>query len=150
MATDNYIAQKYSEAGISSVSGLALSGANMSWNATTVNSEDDGILTSEEVELMTFPTLSLAVLSACESGLGVVNAEGVWGLQRSFKIAGADKLLVSLNNVDDQATKEFMTDFYTSLSNDTPIYDAYTSARKQLRNKYASLPQIWASFILVE
>ncbi|MEQ8788700.1 MAG: CHAT domain-containing tetratricopeptide repeat protein [Pirellulaceae bacterium] len=93
------------------LSGLALAGANQSDTG-----EDDGILTAEEVQSLDLRGVDLAVLSACETGLGKrAGGEGVLGLQRSFHLAGAKTVVASLWNVDDTATRELMQRFYSNL-----------------------------------
>lgn len=94
-------------------SGLALAGANNAWRGKPVAGVEDGILTAYEVANMYLPNTKLAVLSACETGLGdIQGSEGVYGLQRSFKMAGAANLVMSLWKVPDAETAEFMQEFY--------------------------------------
>jgi CHAT domain-containing protein/tetratricopeptide (TPR) repeat protein len=90
------------------LSGLVLAGANRSY--------EKGILTAEEVASMDLRGVELAVLSACETGLGRVDyGEGVLGLQRGFQMAGARSMAVSLWSVNDAATSVLMEEFYTNL-----------------------------------
>jgi CHAT domain-containing protein/Tfp pilus assembly protein PilF len=92
------------------LSGIVLSGANRE----PKEGEEDGILTALEVSEMDLTKLELAVLSACETGLGkVAGGEGVLGMQRAFQVAGARTVIASLWQVDDVATRQLMTDFYT-------------------------------------
>jgi CHAT domain-containing protein len=89
-------------------SGLVLAGAN--------RAPDQGVLTAEEVAGLDLRGLDLAVLSACDTGLGKVAAgEGVLGLQRAFQAAGARTLMASLWKVDDAATSLLMKQFYHHL-----------------------------------
>ena len=95
------------------LSGSALAGANR--GAIDENS-DDGILTALEVASLDLQHVELAVLSACETGLGkVVRGEGVLGLQRAFHIAGAETTVASLWKVDDDATVAVMSEFYRQM-----------------------------------
>ncbi len=88
------------------LSGLVLSGANRD----PKEGEEGGILTALEVSEMDLSKLDLAVLSACETGLGAEAAgEGLLGLQRAFAVAGARTVVASLWKVDDRATKELMS-----------------------------------------
>jgi CHAT domain-containing protein len=90
------------------LSGLVLSGANESY--------EKGILTAEEVSSLDLRGVELAVLSACQTGLGRVDpGEGVLGLQRGFQRAGALSMAVSLWSVNDAATSVLMEEFYTNL-----------------------------------
>ena len=90
-------------------SGIAFAGAN----APIDPSRDDGILTAEEIGSLNLERVDLAVLSACETGLGRVSGgEGLLGVQRSFQIAGARTTVASLWKVDDNATSQLMQRFY--------------------------------------
>ena len=82
------------------LSGLALAGANV---RPTPIGKDDGILTALEVAELDLAKVELAVLSACETGLGdVAGGEGLLGLQRAFQVAGAKSVVASLWTVDDE------------------------------------------------
>lgn len=77
---------------------------------------EDGLLTAEDVTGIDLLATELVVLSACETGLGEVQAgEGVFGLRRSFVLAGARTLVMSLWKVPDEQTRELMEDFYQRL-----------------------------------
>ena len=94
------------------MSGLALAGANNTPDAD----HDDGILTAAEVESLDLRGVDLALLSACETGLGnVAGGEGLLGLQRAFQVAGARSVVASLWQVSDDATRALMERFYDNL-----------------------------------
>jgi len=96
------------------LSGIALAGANR-----PQKDGDDGIVTAEEVETLDLRGTQLAVLSACETGLGeVAGGEGLLGLQRAFQVAGAKTVIASLWKVDDRATRDLMERFYKNLWTD--------------------------------
>jgi len=132
--------------------GLLLAGANETWGKDIApSSSEDGILTAKEISNLNLRNTELVVLSACETGLGEINgSEGVYGLQRAFKMAGAKNLLMSLWKVPDEATQELMTAFYTNwLSEKMTLHDAFQTAQQTMRAKYAD-PYMWAGFILIE
>ncbi|MCC6279519.1 MAG: CHAT domain-containing protein [Saprospiraceae bacterium] len=134
-------------------SGLLMAGANQAWQTgKKVDGLEDGILTAYEISQMDLSGTELVVLSACETGLGDLEGnEGVYGLRRAFKIAGAKYLIMSLWKVNDQSTRELMTEFYRQwLENGQTIPDAFTAAQKTLRKKYPDAPYHWAGFVLVE
>jgi CHAT domain-containing protein len=111
--------------------------------------QTDGILTAYEASALNLDSVKLVVLSACKSGLGEVSeGEGVYGLQRAFEVAGVDYIVMTLWNVDDSATKEFMADFYGLLVNEKDIFSAFTKARLSLKKKY---PEVfyWGAFKLI-
>ena len=125
-------------------SGLLFTGANRGLNGDTLNNMDDGILTCDEIENLHFPNLKLVVLSACDTGLGKTNIDGVWGLQRAFRIAGAKNMIVSLKKVDDELTQSFMINFYKNLTIGKSIYDSFGEAMDNADEDTRN------SFILIE
>lgn len=134
-------------------SGLVFAGANRSFLDTTYhnNQEEDGVLTAYELAQLNLQGTELAVLSACESGLGDIRgAEGVYGLQRGFKLAGVKKLLMSLWKVNDAAAAEWMQTFYGEWINKKSIRQAYQLTQKTMRQRYNQKPEVWAAFVLVE
>lgn len=95
------------------LSGLVLAGANRSGEEGT-----GGILTAEAIASLPLGNLDLAVLSACETGLGeTAGGEGVFGLQRAFHLGGTHTVVASLWKVPDEATQELMARFYDNLWN---------------------------------
>ncbi len=136
-------------------SGLILAGANPAWRGdapagTPAASDDDGILTAEEVSLLNLGNTALVVLSACETGLGDVrDDEGVYGLQRAFRLAGARNVVMSLWRVPDAPTREFMEQFYAALLDSGDVRAAFARAQGQMRRAYGN-PYYWAGFILLE
>ena len=117
-------------------SGLLFAGAN---NALRKGYEkkdgvDDGILTAKEIARMDLRGTDLVVLSACQTGLGEVSGEGVFGLQRGFKKAGVNTLLMSLWKVDDEATSMLMKEFYNnSLTKGMDLQRSLYEAQKAVR-----------------
>ena len=97
--------------------------------------------------------MDLVVLSACQTAVGKNDAEGVYGLQRGFKKAGAHTILMSLDKVDDDATKILMVEFYRNLMGAKTKLESLRNAQKCLRSvengKYDD-PKYWASFILLD
>lgn len=128
----------------SNESGLLFTGANRTINGELNDSTEDGILTCDEIEGLRFPNLKLIVLSACETGLGESNIDGVWGLQRAFRIAGAQNMIVSLKKVDDDLTQAFMISFYESLTSGKSIYNSFWEAMDNADEDTRN------SFILIE
>jgi len=99
------------------LSGLVLAGANRKNKDGDARFDPDGgIITGEGLIGLRLEDLDLAVLSACETGLGeVAGGEGVFGLQRSFHVAGTRNVVASLWKVGDDATAALMTLFYHNL-----------------------------------
>jgi tetratricopeptide (TPR) repeat protein len=129
-------------------SGLALAGAN-TWiqNKSLREEAEDGILTAEDVSIMDLSNTELVVLSACETGLGeVLRGEGVFGLRRSFILAGAKTLVMSLWKVPDEQTKELMVDFYKRLLSGKPRAEGLREAQLTMKEKYPN-PYYWGAFI---
>ncbi|TAF60608.1 MAG: CHAT domain-containing protein [Cytophagales bacterium] len=130
-------------------SGLLLAGCSNYAKAEEKPQTEDGILTALEAANLELDETDLVVLSACETGLGDVKAgEGVYGLQRAFRVAGAKSILISLWKVDDAATQKLMTSFYKNLSKLDNARLAFKVAQKEIRKEYPD-PYFWGAFVLV-
>jgi CHAT domain-containing protein len=117
------------------LSGLVLAGANLP-------GRDDRVLTAEAIAGLDLSGLELAVLSACETGLGdVAGGEGAFGLQRAFHLAGTRDVVASLWRVDDEATSVLMHLFYRNLwQKDMPPIEALCEAQRYLYRNPKQLP----------
>lgn len=136
-------------------SGLIMSGANHILEGEELpNNVEDGILTAKEIAEVDLRGLDLVVLSACQTGLGDISqGEGVFGLQRGFKKAGAKTILMSLWEVDDKATQILMTQFYKNLLAGQSKRQSLLSAQKYLREVEGGIynnQKYWASFIMLD
>lgn len=133
-------------------SGLFFSGANIGLKGEALPDDvEDGVLTALELSNMNLGHVDMVVMSACESGLGETSGEGVFGLQRGFKLAGANTLLMSLWKVDDTATQLLMTEFYRNYLSGKTKQESLRLAQQSLRdNANYSDPQYWAAFILLD
>jgi CHAT domain-containing protein len=130
-------------------SGLVFSGANRVWTDEEVSAEEDGVLTAYEISGMDLSGVKLITLSACETGLGDLHStEGVFGLQRAFKMAGVQFLIMSLWQVPDKETAEFMVLFYDRLVKRKNIRQAFVETQRVMCKKYD--PYFWAAFVLLE
>ena len=130
-------------------SGLAMAGANDAWQRSVFAQGEDGVLSAQEVANLNMSNTELVVLSACETGLGdIKGSEGVYGLQRAFKMAGVHYMIMSLWQVPDKETAEFMTLFYSQLFELKDFRAAFKEAQAVMRSKYD--PYFWAAFVLVE
>ncbi len=131
-------------------SGLLLSGVEETIHLKeSSKKQNDGILTALEIANVDLSNTHLAVLSACETALGdIAENEGVYGLQRAFKMAGVDKILMTLWKVDDEITNLFMQSFYTHLLQGATPEKALRLAQYEIR-KEKPRSFYWAGFILL-
>ena len=131
--------------------GLLFSGANNAWNGIYAQDvEEDCILTAAEVEKMDLSDTELVVLSACDTGLGDCESiDGVYGLSRAFKIAGAHTIVMTLWKVNDLVTREFMCEFYGQIKEGLEYHEAFRIAQKKMRLKYQD-PLLWAPFVIID
>ena len=94
------------------LSGIVLAGANQPIDPD----KDDGILTATEVAELDLHRTRLAVLSACETGLGVsAGGEGLLGLQRAFQVAGCRSVIATMWKIPDEHSRSLMVEFYENL-----------------------------------
>ena len=130
-------------------SGLLFAGGNLSWQGKDrPQGTDDGILTAYEVSTLDLSKTKLVVLSACETGLGEIKGnEGVYGLQRAFKKAGVEYIIMSLWQVPDKETSEFMQMFYNKWLTGITVRQAFAETQKEMSARYS--PYYWAAFVLL-
>jgi tetratricopeptide (TPR) repeat protein len=140
-------------------SGLFLAGADATLKGKEIPmEEDDGILTAKEISLLDLRDVDLVVLSACETGTGdIMQGEGVFGLQRGFKKAGAKTILMSLWKVNDLATQLLMTEFYKNYCQGKDKRESLRQAQKAVReykDQDGTLlfqdPYYWAGFVMLD
>ena len=131
--------------------GLMLAGGNNIWQGRfNLTNVEDGILTADEISRLDLSNTKLVVLSACETARGKVDpVDGVYGLQRAFKLAGVQTIVMSLWKVQDDATAMLMTQFYTYLTNGMEKHQALWAAMMDVRTKYKD-PYYWAGFIMLD
>lgn len=131
-------------------SGIVLAGVNRVWNGQSpIDGCEDGIVTAYEISQLDLGNTDLVVLSACETALGdIKGTEGVFGLQRAFKLAGVKNMILSLWKVPDTETAELMKIFYTYYLQGETAREALGKAQQDMRKKYK--PYYWAAFVLIE
>lgn len=133
-------------------SGLYMAGAlNKYMGIEIPDTIDDGILTAQEISALDFRNVDIVSLSACETARGDISSDGVFGLQRGFKIAGARSVLMSLWKVNDKAAATFMSVFYSSLLSGHSKCQSLNIAKNAVRSQSQwNSPEYWASFILLD
>jgi CHAT domain-containing protein len=139
------------------LSGLALCGANRGLQGLLDEHGDDGLLYSIEVLGLNLQGTELVSLSACDTGKGVIDySEGVYGLVRAFRTAGAQNVLMTLRPVGDQSASDFMEQFYVHWLN-SPESISPAKALHQTRlffiehpeNELYRQPEIWSPYVMV-
>ena len=143
---------------------FAATAITVKYHKKVSESYEDGVLTAYEVSQLNLRGLDLVVLSACQTGNGEISGEGVFGMQRGFKMAGAQSIIMSLWNVGDEATKYMMEQFYKYyLDQNMTKREAFLKAQQDVKAKddeYASkdsdyskkrlIQPHWAAFILLD
>lgn len=135
-------------------SGLLFAGAQNAFEGKDIPMDvEDGILTAKDISRMDLRGTDLVVISACQSGLGEVTGDGVFGLQRGFKKAGVQSIVMSLWEVSDDAAKIMMTRFYENLAKGKSKNESFQEAQKYLRKYEGGLydePEYYAAFVLLD
>jgi len=138
------------------LSGLALANANLGKYGIVDNDGEDGLMYSIEVLGLNLQGTHLVSLSACNTGKGVVDySEGLYGLVRAFRTAGAKSVLMTLKSVKDKDAKEFMVKFYDIyLSSDNTITPALALHKTRLafiahENSHYNNPEFWSPYVII-
>jgi CHAT domain-containing protein/tetratricopeptide (TPR) repeat protein len=134
-------------------SGLAFAGINANAQLLgEIDTDNDGVLTALEVLGLDLTGTRLAILSACETGLGEIHeGEGVYGLRRAFQEAGAGSVVSSLWEVSDAGTQTLMNALYGRLLAGQSPHRALREAQMEmLRIGQWSSPYIWSAFFMVD
>lgn len=135
------------------LSGIVLSGGNAAWRGKKLpNGVLGGILTANNIARLDLSGTEMVVLSACQSGQGKVTSEGLYGLQRAFKKAGVDTIIMALWNVSDKVATEFMITFYEQLTSQKCQWNkrkAFEQAKSIIRDQYPE-PFLWAAFVMLD
>jgi hypothetical protein len=114
------------------------------------NQRGKGKWTMREIESRTYEATQLAVLSACQTGLGQVYDGGIMHLARTFQVSGVPRVVMSLWRVDDEATADLMITFMRQLQNPDPAVmpaEALRRAMVEVKLRRPE-PRRWASFVL--
>ena len=122
-------------------------GGFLSSLALAPTSDDSGFLTAKEIAGLSLTT-ELAVLSACDTGRGTINGDGVVGLSRAFVSAGAEGVLVSLWAIPDRPTVVLMEEFYQQLQQGKDKASALRSAMAIAKQQFPE-PHNWAAFTFI-
>ncbi|MFH2141624.1 MAG: CHAT domain-containing tetratricopeptide repeat protein [Bacteroidota bacterium] len=133
-------------------SGLLMAGAEktiQNLNTKDNKDNDDGVLNAFEAMVLNLDNTEIVVLSACQTGLGdIKTGEGVYGLQRSFQVAGASSILNSLWEVSDEGTQDLMSAFYKYWLESGNKHTAFRKAQLEIKEKYI-YPFYWGAFVMV-
>ena len=128
----------------SQLSGVVLAGANYS----LAKGDDSGLVYANRIAALNLNGTELAVISACETGVGVVEAgEGVLGIKRALSLAGAQASITTLWGVASAETTELMSSFYAKLAEKKDRAAALRAAKLELKEKLPN-PFFWAAFVL--
>jgi CHAT domain-containing protein len=134
------------------LSGLVLAGANR--RAAARPDEEDDVVTAEEIAALDLGATDWAVLSGCDTGVGEIQAgEGVFGLRRAFRVAGARTVVMSLRPVPDQLARAWMKSLYEArfakgLDTAAAVRAAsLTELRRRRAAGQSTHPAFWAAFV---
>lgn len=114
---------------------VALAGIQAALNNRAFDSSNqEGALSAKELSSLDMRNVEIVVLSCCETGLGYVTSDGVYGIQRGLKNAGVRAIICTLWDVWDEAATFFMTNFHRHLSDGLSVYQAFYKARNDMKD----------------
>ena len=129
---------------------IAFAGINFSLKDKQFDTSfQDGILSAKEISSLDLSKTELVVLCCCETGLGYVSPDGVYGIQRGLKNAGAKAIICTLWDIDDEASSYFMIRFHQYLKENNDLYKAFYHARESMKEEYDE-PSYRDAFILID
>lgn len=128
---------------------IALAGVNSYLDDKNFNASNhyDGLLSAKEISLLDLSKCKLFTISACQSALGYISSDGVFGIQRGLKNAGVETMLLSLWNVNSDATSMLMESFYRHLDDGMSLRKAFASARNDLMTKQSEVENSEPTYI---
>ena len=130
---------------------IALAGSNTSIaNEAYDTSMMDGYLSAKEIAQCDMSNVDLAIISACQTGLGFVTADGVFGIQRGLKDAGVKSIMVTLWSISDEASCLLISQFHNNLTAGLSAHKAFLQARQCLIEQDYDKPQFTHAFILID
>lgn len=132
--------------------GFLLTGANRYWNKPVpYDAIDSGIVTAQDVSQMNLFGTDLVIMSSCQSASGEMkDGEGLFGLIRAFKVAGAKAVLANVNNISDSETISFITTFYRYWMDGNSMFNAFCRTQRELMNVDPENEFLWSGFVLFE
>ena len=126
-----------------------MSGAENAYFKDLQKGEEDGFLFASEIENLNLNTTDVVVLSGCRTGLGTISGEGVFGLQRGFKRAGVNTIIMSLSDVKDDVAEQFVTEFFDCYAKTHDKYKSFNKSIEKLRDDYKDYT-VWSSFVMID
>lgn len=131
---------------------IALAGINAALTDKNFKpeSQKDGILSAKEMSSLNMKNVQLAILACCESGLGHITSDGVYGIQRGLKNAGVGAIVMSLWEAESNFTGEFMVKFHKRLCEGYTIAEAFWHTRKEFLKTDDNMPSSRNVFILID
>ena len=119
---------------------MSQSGLLFAGSANTLTDENfdenlfDGVLSATELSKQDLSHIELIVLSACKTGLGRLTDDGIYGIERGLKQAGANAMILTLWSVSDYSSSLLMRFFYEELEKQSSkdIHSAFLKARQRL------------------
>lgn len=134
------------------LSGLIMAGGNTEWMGKPIpKGVMGGVLTANDIATLDLKGTDLVALSACQTGLGIATPEGIYGLQRAFKKAGVQTIIMSLWKVKNDVARDFMVKFYEELTGPAGWNKrmAFENAKEYVRKLYND-PYKWAAFVMLD